>query len=354
MAMRAKTGIQFALLFWLAAGSAWPEAERVYQLVGKVVRSDGKPYRGRRPVIYLQSARTPFNASTLAEIDGSYKFKKLLPGIYTLTVAIPLTGEVTRTIEISPSFADAKARVTLNLTFDAKPDLAAKTISAAALGISAAAKTEYRKAQDCLARHDTAGAVAHLKKAVELAPQFSMALNNLGTIAYQARNYEEAANYFRQALEQEPGDYSPLVNLGGALLSSGKLKESLNYNLRAVKARPEDALAHAQLGNNYFYLGQLDMAEVELKRAKSLDPAHFSYPQLLLAEIYVQKRDPASAVLELEEFLKLHPDSERASHVRKVMLNLQVKRTPAAGGTTEEPVTKAGCRTARTAKTSEE
>jgi hypothetical protein len=53
--------------------------------------------------------------------------------------------------------------------------------------------------------------------------------------------------------------------------------------------------------------------------------------QLVLAEIHVQKRDAASAVLELEEFLKLHPDSEHTSNVRKVMLNLQAKRNPAAG-----------------------
>jgi Flp pilus assembly protein TadD len=323
--MRTRTTAWVVLLMLLSTAPAWAGAERLFQLAGKVVRSDGIPFRGAQPLIFLQSALTPFNVRTFADLDGSYKFKNLRPGIYSLIVAVPLIGEMTRTIEIGHSFADSKGRVTLNLTFDSKPDTTAKTISAAALSIPSSAKTEYRRAQDCLARNDTPNAIAHLKKAVELAPQFSVALNNLGTIAYQARKYEEAASYFRQALEQEPNDYAPLVNLGGALLSIGRMQESLQYNLLAVKARPEDALAHAQLGQSHFFLGQFDMAEVELKKAKALDPAHFSYPQLVLAEIYAQKQNPSSAIVELEEFLKLHPDSERAPGLRILIQKLRGK-----------------------------
>ena len=109
------------------------------------------------------------------------------------------------------------------------------------------------------------------------------------------------------------------------MLSAGKMQESLQYNLLAVKAKPEDALAHAQLGQSYFFLGRLDMAEVELKKAKALDPAHFSYPQLVLAEIYARQQNPSSAVMELEEFLKLHPDSDRAPSLRTLIQKLQGK-----------------------------
>jgi len=323
--MRIRMTACLALLMLLSAVPAQSGAERLFELAGKVTRSDGKPWRNTQPVIFLQSVLTPFNVRSLADPDGNYKFKNVRPGIYSLIVAVPLIGEMNRTIEIGPSVADSKGRVTHNVTFDQKPDSTAKTISAVALSISDSAKAEYRKAQDCLARHDTAGAVAHLKKAVALAPQFSVALNNLGTISYQAKNYGEAADYFRQALKQEPNDYAPLVNLGGALLSTGKVQESLEYNLLAVKARPDDALAHAQLGQSYFFLGRLDMAEVELKKSKALDPAHFSYPQLVLAELYVQQQKPSLAVMELEEFLKLHPDSDRAPKLRILLEKLRGK-----------------------------
>ncbi len=321
--MRASLAAGLGLLLSAALASAG--GERLFQLAGKIVGSDSKAFPGNPPVVFLQSALTPFCTRTVAGVDGSYRFKDLRPGMYSLIIAVPLGGETIRTIEIGPSFADSKGRVTGDFVIEFKPSSKAQIISAAALSIPSSAKKEYRRAQDCLARHDTAGAVAHLKKAVELAPQFSVALNNLGTIAYQARNYEEAAGYFRQALEQEPAGYAPLVNLGGALLSAGRVQESLEYNQRATRARPDDALAHAQLGQSYFQLGRLDLAAGELKKAKALDPAHFSYPQLVLAEIYMRQQDTSSAITEIEEFLKLHPDSNRAPNLKILLEKLRGK-----------------------------
>jgi tetratricopeptide (TPR) repeat protein len=325
MAMRLKT-TAFLILFALAISVRAPAASKTaFELSGRVLQSDGEPFRRLTPVIFLQSALAPFNVHTLADSAGGFKFKNLPAGMYSLIVSVPRAGEMIRTIEVGPSFADAKGRVTTTISFERNPETLPTTVSAATLGISVSARTEYRKAQDRLSRHDISGAVAHLKKAVEISPQFAAALNNLGTISYQMKAYAEAEGYFRQALEQEPDSYAPLVNLGGALLSGGKIEAALPFNLRAVRARPEDALAHAQLGQNYFYLGQLDPSEVELKKAKALDPGHFSFPQLILAQLYMMKQKPVLAVEELEEFLKLHPDSERADRIRKTIQDLRGK-----------------------------
>jgi tetratricopeptide (TPR) repeat protein len=251
-------------------------------------------------------------------------------------ISIPHNGEQTKTVEIGPSFADKNGKVAIRMTFVRKPQTLVKTVSTAELGLPAKAKTEYRKAASCLEQSDLAGATAHLKRAVELAPRFSAALNALGTIAYQAHNYVEAERYFRRALEQEPDSYPPLVNLGGALLSQQKWQESLNYNLKAVNARPDDALGQAQLGQSYFALGQLDAAEAALKSSKALDPAHFSLPQLVLAAIYMRKQNPELAIREMEEFLELHPDSARAPTVRNVLQDLRRKMPQEHGRDSKE------------------
>jgi tetratricopeptide (TPR) repeat protein len=323
--MKTMTAMCLALFLLLSSVSAQTSSGPVYQLVGKVVPSDSKLFRNITLVVFLHSSLTPFSVRTFTDSDGGFKFKSLRPGLYTLIVAAAMTGEVTRTIEIGPSFADSKGRVFTTVPFERRPQTISHTVSTTRLRIPDGALSEYRKAQDRLARNETARAIVHLKKAVELAPQFSEALNNLGTIAYQSKSYAEAERYFRQALEQEPDSYAPLVNLGGALLSGGKIEESLTQNLLAVKARPDDALAHSQLGQSYFYLGQTDLAETELKKATALDPAHFSYPQLVLAEVYLRKENPGLAIQELEQFLKLHPDSDRAPNIRKVLQQLRGK-----------------------------
>jgi tetratricopeptide (TPR) repeat protein len=109
------------------------------------------------------------------------------------------------------------------------------------------------------------------------------------------------------------------VNLGGALLAMNRIEESLVINQAAVKAMPGDALAHSQLGKSHFYLGQFDDAETHLKRAKAIDPSHFSLPQVILIEIYMRRNKLPEAIAEMEEFLKLHPDSDWVPGIRKAL-----------------------------------
>jgi tetratricopeptide (TPR) repeat protein len=231
-----------------------------------------------------------------------------------------------RTVDIGPSFADARGKISLSIPFERQPPgRRSYTVSASQLSIPDAAREEYRKAQEYLEKRDAEHATACLKKAVEIAPQFAGAWNQLGNIAYQSNQAEDAEIYFRQALNQNSNFYGALVNLAGALISQGKVSESLPYYLRAIKVRPDDPMGRARLGLTYLYLGKLDEAEEHLKEAKKLELGHFSFPQLLLAEVYVRRADRAAAICELEEFLKIHPDSDRVPAVRKAIEQLRVQ-----------------------------
>jgi tetratricopeptide (TPR) repeat protein len=182
---------------------------------------------------------------------------------------------------------------------------------------------EYLEAQKDLAKHDAESAVKRLERAVALAPQFAVAWNELGTIAYRTRKFLRAEECFREALAQDADMFEPLVNLGGVLIDLRKLDEAMDYNLRAVLTRPNDALANVQLGMTYFQLGSFDLAQKYLERARRLDPAHFSKPQLLLAEIHLRRGERREAAEVLEEFLKLHPDYPQAAKMRRTIEELR-------------------------------
>jgi tetratricopeptide (TPR) repeat protein len=305
-----------ALALCLSLSIATACADDTYEFRGRVLQPDGKTFRDALALAFLQGATTPFTTRTRAGVDGKFKFKKLRAGMYTLVIAMPLWGEMRRTIEIGPSFADSKGRIEEIFYLEERYTREDKhTISASQLTISDRARREYRKAVDRLEKHDPARALEHLETAVELAPQFTAAWNYLGTIAYHSGDYRQAEEHFREALEQDVDAYSPLVNLGGALLSQGRVEEALPLNKRAVQARPDDALAHSQLGQCYLSSGRLEDAERHLRQAKALDPRHFSFPQLVLAELYQQHRDQGALIHELEEFLEYHPDSDRAPEI---------------------------------------
>ena len=306
------------------AVSGFARGAETYQLTGTILREDGRPFLRSRAVVFLHGAVKPYFAQTAAGSDGKFKFKNVPADTYTLIVAVPRMEELQKTIEVGPGFADSKKRIALTVTTGKAAALEkTQVVSTHELSIPYGARQEYSKAAERLGRGDIQGAVACLKRATEIAPQFATAWNFLGTIAHQTRQFAQAEEYFREALRQDAGLYVALVNLGGTLLSQGKIEESLSVNQRAVAADPGDALAHAQLGLCYFRLGKLDDAEIHLKRAKVLDAGHFTNPQLYLAEIYANRGQTEAVISEIEEFLRLHPDAENAPELRRALESLR-------------------------------
>jgi tetratricopeptide (TPR) repeat protein len=229
---------------------------------------------------------------------------------------------------VGPGTVDSKGRLDVVLRIDDSRlesegvRATGATVSATVLSIPDGAMREYEEAQRSLSRREPDRASAHLSRAVEMAPQFVAAWNQLGVMAYQARRYSDAEAKFRRALDSDPEAFEPLVNLGGVLLNLDRPREALGYNQRAVTRRPNNALANSQLGLTYFDLNDPDPAEKYLKIAIQFDPAHFSHPQLTLAEIYLKRGDRPSALRQFRAFLEQHPDSPQAAAVHRKIAEL--------------------------------
>jgi Tfp pilus assembly protein PilF len=274
--------------------------------------------------VSIHRVTSPFATSTLSEIDGRFRFKKLEAGAYTVSVFIPSRGEARRTVEVGPGHS---VRRRVSIVLDLKDEdfvfrdiLSGRhTVSTKRLAIPPKAVREYEAAQSDVAKNDAEAARRHLEKAVELAPNFAHAWNHLGTMAYQTKQYARAAECFREALAADPELYEPLVNLGGVLLNLNQPEEALQHNRHAVLTRPNDALANSQLGMSYFQLGHLEPAEKYLQTAVKLDPAHFSHPQLLLAQIHLKRGERQAAAEDLEDFLRRHPDWPQAAAMRETI-----------------------------------
>lgn len=295
-----------------------------YEIVGRIEPAG-------RAAVHVFGAVTPFSSDALADSAGRFRVRRLPAGSYTVSVFLPGRGEARQTVEVGPGTADSKRRVAVRLALEdsrLQRDARLGTVSARELAIPDSAKREYEEARKLLSRPDAAAATKRLERAVQIAPRFSAAWNNLGTIAYQTRQFTRAEECFRRALEAEPGSYEPLVNLGGVLLTLLKVDEALEYNQYAVLMRENDALANSQLGLTYFHLDRLELAEKYLNIAVKLDAAHFSHPQLVLAEIYLRRKDAARAAGALEDFLAHHPDWHAAAKMREAITKLKAAPAP--------------------------
>ncbi|HTQ53617.1 MAG TPA: tetratricopeptide repeat protein [Bryobacteraceae bacterium] len=289
----------------------------------------GRLVPGTRATVWLHGATAPFEANTLADDDGHFRFRDIEAGAYVLGAFVPGRGEMRRTIEVGPGEARAGNRIELVVElhdgeFESRDSLRRSAmVSAKELAIPASARHEYEEAVRNLARHEVDAATGHLQRAVEMAPQFAEAWNHLGTIAYQTHDFPRAESCFRKALAADPSSFQPLVNLGGVLINLNKFDEALKYNLFAALSHPSDALANVQLGMSYFFLNKLDLAQKYLTAARRIDPAHFSHPQLILAQIDLRRNDRAGAAAELAEFLQYHPDSPQKDKIRDDIARLR-------------------------------
>ena len=274
-----------------------------------------------RAFVSLHAVADAFAVNAEVGAGGEFRFKKIRSGSYTLAISVIGRGEIRNTIDVGPATADHRGRVHIEIDrYSAyiNTDRLA-SVTAVELSVPDAARREYAAASKRLAERDEAGARAHYLRAVELAPQFAAAWNNLGTMAYKTGDLASAETYFRRALEADPESYEPLVNLGGVLVSMGRIGEGRELNSSAVARKPKDPLAHAQLGMTYLRMNWLIPAEAHLKIAASLDPKHFSLPQLSLAEVYVRMNRKLSAAEQLSELLRQHPDRPDQAKVRETI-----------------------------------
>ncbi len=77
------------------------------------------------------------------------------------------------------------------------------------------------------------------ERAVRLKPDYSEAINNLGTIYYAQKNYRKAITHYKRALKVNPNSASIYSNLGTAYFARKKYDEAFDAYQKALSIDPE-------------------------------------------------------------------------------------------------------------------
>jgi len=134
---------------------------------------------------------------------------------------------------------------------------------------------------------------------------------------------ETAEHLFRQAIDLEPNMSAALTNLGNLVYRQGELEEARGFYERALDHDPMQAEARYNLANLLEDLGETELAIAELRRVCAACPefadAHYNLG-LMLAQI----GGTAQAVQHLERYLELDAGSDWASHARSYLDQIAV------------------------------
>ncbi len=172
---------------------------------------------------------------------------------------------------------------------------------------------------------DTQTAITKLEAATKADPNSAEAFFLLGN-AYYKTNPAKAIEAYKKALEISPDNSDYLTNLGVAYYLAGNLDDSERSLRKAVEKSPDDATANYLLGVTLLQKGQLDDALSQFGKANSLDP-NMPEPYYGLGMAYKLKGDREKAIEAFKHFLKIGPgqDPRAMDEARKQLQDLGAK-----------------------------
>jgi tetratricopeptide (TPR) repeat protein len=154
-------------------------------------------------------------------------------------------------------------------------------------------------------RHDEA--VACLKEALRLRPDFDRAHNNLGIVLFCQGRYEGALESYETALRLKPDHAETHNNLANTLSALGRHAEAVAHCKKALRLRPGFAQAYNNLGNAYQGLVRLNEAVACYKQALEQDPK-LAEARNNLGVALASLNQFDLALANYQEALRLNPD----------------------------------------------
>lgn len=292
-----------------------------------------------RVQVKLQSTNAG-ELSVLADANGSFSFRGLSPGSYTVVIeggddyetareTVFIDTEVTSKIRGSSPIQMSRPYTVMfylqpkrnSSVTGAKPGV----VNAALAGVPAQARDLYLKAAASIQAGDTKKAIEQLRGAIAAYPEFALAYNELGVQYLKLGQPIQAVESLRSAVKFAAEAFSPRLNYGIALLEKKDFAEAEAQLREALKRNDGSAAAHLYLGITLISLRRYDEAEPELRRAVTLGGGQMSLAHYYLGGIYWGKKEYKRAADELETYLKLVPKASNAEKIRATIKSLREK-----------------------------
>ena len=154
---------------------------------------------------------------------------------------------------------------------------------------------------------DVSAAIQDFHRALDLDPDHSIALLNLGNAFRQNKQWPEAEQALQHALTLNPDDAESTYGLGLVYAQQNDTDRAYSYLQKALAARPVYPEALNNLGILYLRTRRVDEAKRSFQESIRLAP-EYDQSYLNLARVYSIEGDKQKAQAVLLELLKQHPD----------------------------------------------
>ena len=277
-----------------------------FAILGSIRDPGGQPVASIRVTLLGENYQ---NLGTrFADSSGRFQFRNLGQGIYIIRIEPAGTPyeEETQTIELQ-SLSPRRSGTEEPFTVDFR--------------------LRRKRGQSSLNSQNQEMALPSLKKAIEIFPDYFLALELLGTEYVKRGQFNDALPVLTRATQVNPHAARSLYALGVANLKTNQSAEAINWLLRAEDKNPKNPNTHMMLGLAYGNLGSLLEAERAFKKAYLLGGGKSDVADVhfYLAGIYNRQRKYSEAIRELELFLKEAENVKDRTQIKELIERLQAK-----------------------------
>lgn len=277
--------------------------------------------------MYSTVARTQTNGS------GMYSFRGIPSGVYLVKILTFGTEleEQSRTVNLIPiSALPGRGAVSEQADFYLKakrkqgePQGAAGVVFAQdvpkpAQDLYAAGVAELEK------KNDSEG-YAKLKQALEIFPEYFLALDRLATEYLSKGHFDAAQVLFTNAVRVNPRSVSSGLGLGVTEFRLSRNDKALISFEEVLKLDKENVNALYWKGVVLHSSKKLGDALSSLRRAEQLSAGKFPDVYFQLARVYKDQNKFRESADALEDYLKAKPNAENAAQIRQAIKTLREK-----------------------------
>jgi type IV pilus assembly protein PilF len=162
----------------------------------------------------------------------------------------------------------------------------------------------------------------HIRKAIELEPNYTEARNNLGKVLIQSGNHKEAIQQLKIAAEDLTYQFPEKTysNLGRAWYHLKDYNKALENLKRSLDMRRQSCNTYTYYGKALFALHDFSKSAPAFDRAIALcKNKNFDEPHYYSALSYYKLGQPESAISRLEEQLEQYPTGKYSAKAQKLL-----------------------------------
>jgi tetratricopeptide (TPR) repeat protein len=308
---------------------SFPQANAQFAIRGYVRNNSGQPVGNVRVSLldeYRQTLKTLFSDST-----GRYEFRSVGRGVFFIRVDSigTIYENIEQRIELtSLSSSRIEEPVILDIIIKAKKNVSPSGQPSTTFSqeVPEMAKKEYERGLNNLKNSKADLAIISFKQALESFADYYDALEQLGNLYIEQRNYQSAEPLLARAVEINKNGWRAHYSLGIAQYNLNRRTDAAASLKRAVELNRDSA-------NAYMWLGIVLAQTVESRTdaikafervtqiAKDAVPEAYFY----LGSLYSKNNQNKEAADALEHFLRLDPQTGDKDKLKKVIEQLRQK-----------------------------